>query len=228
MVFLQIQYLTSMSLELHTHTRGSLKPDPELDPVLAVFYFIHHDWPRPDGSPGENTRLGIIAIDIDHSGFTSFVGVPVKTEATPTKGNAATPTKGSMTKENAATPTKGGAATPIKPSDLQDVSPAKVLSSHVQAGTCTHGRSSRRSRDPDGYLSRCGLPCHVEVKYVSCEHELLQCLVRLVREEDPDFMIGYEVVMASWGYLIERAAALDVNLVNQLSRIPSECFTGVT
>ena len=52
--------------------------------------------------------------------------------------------------------------------------------------------------------------------------------MKLVQEEDADFLIGYEVVMLSWGYLIERAAALDVNLVNQLSRMPSESSTCVT
>lgn len=60
------------------------------------------------------------------------------------------------------------------------------------------------------------------VEYVSCERELLHRLVQLVREEDPDFLIGYEVVMSSWGYLVDRAAVLDVNLVNELSRVPSE------
>jgi DNA polymerase elongation subunit (family B) len=62
----------------------------------------------------------------------------------------------------------------------------------------------------------------VQVKYVSSERELLACLVQLVREEDPDFLIGYEVVMSSWGYLVDRGAVLDVNLVNELSRVPSE------
>ena len=256
-MFLQIQYLTCMSVEVHTHTRGSLKPDPDLDPVLAIFYYIHHDWPRPDGSPGENSRLGVIAIDIELSGFTSFVGVPPsKKGATPTKGNvAATPVKGSTmatpTKGNAVTPTKGAAAatsikgstdtptkgsasaTPTKPSDIPSSDGTTAgMSSHVLVGSCSHGQSKShdqsRSHDHDGYLSRCGLPCHVEVKYVSCEHKLLQSLVSLVREEDPDFLIGYEVVMSSWGYLVDRAAALDINLVSQVSRMPSEHFTCVT
>lgn len=71
-------------------------------------------------------------------------------------------------------------------------------------------------------MGGCGLPSDVEVEYVSCEYELLNCLVRLVRAEDPDFLIGYEVVMSSWGYLVERAANLNVNLVNEISRVPSE------
>lgn len=59
----QVQYLTSLSVELHIRTRSSLHPDPELDPVLAVFYYLHNDWPTPSGD--ENSQLGIIAIDIE-------------------------------------------------------------------------------------------------------------------------------------------------------------------
>lgn len=74
----------------------------------------------------------------------------------------------------------------------------------------------------ESYLCRCGLSSEVEVEYVSCEHALLARLVSLVREVDSDFLLGYEVVMLSWGYLVDRAAALDFNLVNQLSRVPSK------
>ena len=39
---------------------------------------------------------------------------------------------------------------------------------------------------------------------------------------DSDILIGYEVQMSSWGYLVERAAALNINLTGQLSRIPGD------
>ena len=39
---------------------------------------------------------------------------------------------------------------------------------------------------------------------------------------DPDILLGYEVTMMSWGYLIDRAASLNLNLTNQLSRVPRE------
>ena len=60
------------------------------------------------------------------------------------------------------------------------------------------------------------------MEYVTSEHALLQALVGVVRRTDPDFLIGYEVVMSSWGYLIDRAAVIDVNLVNEISRMPSK------
>ena len=71
------------------------------------------------------------------------------------------------------------------------------------------------------FLDGCALATDVKITYVSSEVELIENLVQLVRKIDPDFLIGYEVTMASWGYLIERAAALSVNLTNELSRMPS-------
>lgn len=37
---------------------------------------------------------------------------------------------------------------------------------------------------------------------------------------DPDILVGYEVQMHSWGYLVQRAAVLGVGLCQQLSRVP--------
>lgn len=62
----------------------------------------------------------------------------------------------------------------------------------------------------------------VEVTYVSSEVELIEKLIQLVRQVDPDFLIGYEITMASWGYLTERAAQLNANLTTELSRMPGE------
>lgn len=41
---------------------------------------------------------------------------------------------------------------------------------------------------------------------------------------DPDILVGYEVQMRSWGYLLQRAAVLGVNLCQQLSRVPGIDF----
>lgn len=37
---------------------------------------------------------------------------------------------------------------------------------------------------------------------------------------DPDILLGYEIQMHSWGYLLQRAAALSVNLCQMISRVP--------
>lgn len=43
---LQHQHLTLLSLEVHVVTRGNLLPDPQYDPVAAIFYAVHNDDPR--------------------------------------------------------------------------------------------------------------------------------------------------------------------------------------
>lgn len=39
---------------------------------------------------------------------------------------------------------------------------------------------------------------------------------------DPDILLGYEVQMHSWGYLLQRAAALSVDLCQMISRVPGK------
>lgn len=41
--FPQHQYLTLLSLEVHTVTREDLLPDPEYDSIAALFYAIYND-----------------------------------------------------------------------------------------------------------------------------------------------------------------------------------------
>lgn len=41
---------------------------------------------------------------------------------------------------------------------------------------------------------------------------------------DPDILLGYEVQMHSWGYLLQRAAALNVDLCQMISRVPGKLF----
>ncbi len=148
-----------MSVEIHTKTRGTLRPDPDMDPILALFYFIHNDWPASDHThlPSTNTRVGVIAIE---------------------NGN------------KPQSPVKDGVKT-------------------IDAGELK-------------YLDGCGVSPELEISYVSSEVDLLEKLVCLVRETDPDIIMGYEVTMLSWGYCIDRAAHLNINLTNKLSRIPSK------
>ena len=84
--------------------------------------------------------------------------------------------------------------------------------------------SSNESSPPriSRYLDGCGLMSGVEVTYVATEGELFEKLVQLVKQVDPDFLLGYEITMASWGYLIDRAAKLNIHLTSELSRMPSE------
>ncbi|KAF8795397.1 DNA polymerase zeta catalytic subunit like protein [Argiope bruennichi] len=61
-----------------------------------------------------------------------------------------------------------------------------------------------------------------QVTCVEDEKLLFEKLTSVVKEWDPDLLIGYEIQMASWGYLIERARFLKINLISMLSRFCSE------
>lgn len=51
-------------MELHARTRRDLEPDPEFDPICALFYCLSSDAPLPDV---DSTQLtGAIVVDKDH------------------------------------------------------------------------------------------------------------------------------------------------------------------
>ncbi|XP_067429067.1 DNA polymerase zeta catalytic subunit isoform X1 [Thunnus thynnus] len=144
----EVQYLTLMGMELHARTRRDLEPDPEFDPICALFYCLSSDAPLPDV---DSTQLtGAIVVDKDHQ-------------------------------------------------------------SCDQAG--------HRGTAP--LLVRSGVS-GLQVTYATDEKMLFQELVTVMRRFDPDILVGYEVQMHSWGYLLQRAAALRLDLCQQLSRVPGD------
>jgi DNA polymerase zeta len=64
---------------------------------------------------------------------------------------------------------------------------------------------------------------NVEVDAEGSELDLLNRMVDIVREYDPDVLTGYEVHNNSWGYLIERARLqYEFNLPDEFSRMKSK------
>nr|XP_032807788.1 DNA polymerase zeta catalytic subunit isoform X2 [Petromyzon marinus] len=79
-----------------------------------------------------------------------------------------------------------------------------------------------------------GLPARSEVSgldviHVSKEDQLFHELEQIVHRFDPDILLGYEVQMLSWGYLLQRAAALKRDFKSTISRMkePTETQVGV-
>ncbi|XP_012275886.1 uncharacterized protein LOC105697279 isoform X2 [Orussus abietinus] len=58
------QYLTVLCLEVHVITRGNLLPDPQQDPIQALFYVIQSD--VSSASDRKALECGIIAVDADY------------------------------------------------------------------------------------------------------------------------------------------------------------------
>lgn len=175
-----------MSVELHIRTRGSLRPDPEWDPVLTVFYYIHHDYPHSAlGGHSKISLLGVIAIDIKNSNFVAVHSSRQSKGKSPRKPTIGSPRQQIPTKSPAKSPKKR----PIKSSD--DKLPQNGTGNFLTTGQddgCTSGvfggHSSNSPVVTKGYVSGCVSGEDVEVKYVSSETELLEELVSTVRRYD--------------------------------------------
>ncbi|XP_071818490.1 uncharacterized protein [Apostichopus japonicus] len=142
------QNLTLMSLELHVHTRGKLRPDPEFDPVRAIFFCVaSENYGEGVGEGARSEHLGVITVD------------------NPNKNQLQTQT------------------------------------------------SSRPA------LSTYGLP-DIEVINVTDEARMIEELLKLVKKHDPDILVGFEIQQLSWGYLFDRATALEIKLCAKISRLP--------
>ncbi|XP_045700139.1 DNA polymerase zeta catalytic subunit isoform X2 [Phyllostomus hastatus] len=143
----EIQNLTLISVELHARTRRDLEPDPEFDPICALFYCISSDTPLPDTDKTELT--GVIVIDKDKT---------------------------------------------VSSQDIRYQTPLLIRSGITR----------------------------LEVTYAADEKALFQEIADIIKRYDPDILLGYEIQMHSWGYLLQRAAALSVDLCQMISRVPDD------
>ena len=85
------------------------------------------------------------------------------------------------------------------------------------SSTADQGIGGTASRN---FLNKSGVSDHVQ-RYYSDEKRMIMAFQSFVRSHDPDMLIGYEIQMTSWGYLMDRAKQLDIILCPLLSRIPS-------
>lgn len=75
----------------------------------------------------------------------------------------------------------------------------------------------------NGIAERIRRQVDVDVEYEEDELELLNRVIDIVRQFDPDILTGYEVHNGSWGYLIERARLkYEYNLCDEFSRMKSQ------
>ena len=103
----------------------------------------------------------------------------------------------------------------IQPNDDQDLK-AKGINDSLQTGLLVLS-------EDDGLCQQISHPDAVVVESESNELELLNRMVDIIREYDPDILTGYEVHDSSWGYVIERARyRYDFNLCDELSRMKSQ------
>ncbi|KAF2747546.1 hypothetical protein M011DRAFT_486395 [Sporormia fimetaria CBS 119925] len=92
-----------------------------------------------------------------------------------------------------------------------------------------HGEDSRPRlgvlclSEEDGIVQRIAKGVSAEVEYEEDELDLINRMVDIVRQFDPDVLTGYEVHNGSWGYLIERARLkYEFDLCDEISRMKSQ------
>ncbi|XP_056166139.1 DNA polymerase zeta catalytic subunit isoform X2 [Syzygium oleosum] len=78
-----------------------------------------------------------------------------------------------------------------------------------------HCKTESCQRSHDG-VSSC------EVLVFPQEKQLLIHFAKIVSKFDPDVLVGWDVQVASLGYLAERASFLGIGLLNMISRVPSD------
>ena len=62
----EVQYMSTMSLEIHVNTRGNFVPNPEEDEVQCVFWCLQSDESGLESNGmAENTHLGIVVLSED-------------------------------------------------------------------------------------------------------------------------------------------------------------------
>lgn len=77
--------------------------------------------------------------------------------------------------------------------------------------------------DEDGVAARIAKQVSVPVEHEQDELDLINRMVDIVREHDPDILTGFEVHNNSWGYLIERARVkYEYNLCDEFSRMKAQ------
>jgi DNA polymerase zeta len=77
---------------------------------------------------------------------------------------------------------------------------------------------TREPAEAPSAASRVGLP-GMSMEAVADEVALVRRFIEVVASLDPDVLVGYEVQLASWGYLLERGACLGIDLSAELSRL---------
>ena len=77
----------------------------------------------------------------------------------------------------------------------------------------------------DCLLHSAGISNELNIITEQQETDAVNRLIKLVRDWDPDILLGFEVQMLSWGYLIQRASTLGIDLAPQLSRVQDSSAT---
>eukprot|EP00112_Aurelia_sp_Birch-Aquarium-sp1_P026635 Seg958.6 transcript_id=Seg958.6/GoldUCD/mRNA.D3Y31 product="DNA polymerase zeta catalytic subunit" protein_id=Seg958.6/GoldUCD/D3Y31 len=190
----EIQHLTILSIELHMQTRRDLCPDPNFDPICAIFYHLISD-------TDDSKETGIFIVDANQSNH----------KEVSTKISRPTPEAVEKLIKSPAAETS-----PSKSAETQ----SKTQKSQNDSAQSTSAAPSTLSNPSHRTLLHKSGVTDYEQRCYDDERSMILAFQAFVKSRDPDMIVGYEIQMLSWGYLIDRAKELDINLCPLISRIP--------
>lgn len=157
-----MQYITVLSLEVLTESRGDLKPDPEFDAILSLFFHVHNDVPLESG---KTTFTGALIVD-PSSSVLQEPGILVPTSSS----HQLIPLKQRKDKQR----------TPIKTaSNRGERASPKPSTSQESGGTASGLATQPGARRKPLLLEQSGVS-GLNVVYVKDENQLLEKFVELI------------------------------------------------
>ncbi|XP_022788883.1 DNA polymerase zeta catalytic subunit-like isoform X1 [Stylophora pistillata] len=99
-----------------------------------------------------------------------------------------------------------------------DITTPVAPSNDTVVSTSSRATQNTRAAYSRPLLSRSGI-AHHDIQYVAEEKDLFPALIKIIRKWDPDILIGYEIQMFSWGFLLERALFFEIDFCSWLSRV---------
>lgn len=188
----EFQFVTLMSVEVFSSSRGSLLPDPLVDAIKAIFYSIHVDDPSTNGTSDSITTGILVTKPFTDDDFASaFLNQSATASNSQKVSSQAICSNG---RANSSHPTTDSNALPA-----------------------TSESSSQGNTGPFTFVNE-----NVRVTMVNDEVELLFKLMEIIRSLDPDFLVGFEVEKSSWGYIVSRATYLNIQIATSISRLVDE------
>ncbi|XP_052087606.1 uncharacterized protein LOC127724637 isoform X3 [Mytilus californianus] len=220
----EVQNLTVFSMELLADSRGDLFSDPEIDAIKAIFYTIHND---VNSEKGPKDITGLIMVDAESTKIQEELRNSAKSKESShlsTCNNQNPSTSRDTTSSSLRPLSKFVSHEPSNLKDnkrnftplLKDTVKSDQLSK-LQTNTSFSGVHLNQT-----LLQKSGIDENLQVVYVETEMGLFNEFKDLITRWDPDLLVGYEIQKSSWGYLLQRAAQVGIDLCSQISRIPEE------
>lgn len=170
-----------MSLELHAETRRDLMPDPEIDPILAVFYNILND-AATDNAKCDTS--GVILVDRKSKECQEAMKNRKKSNQPSSPQPSTSNDTGSKVRSSPQPSTSYQSPPSPQPSTSKDPGPSqKGKRPRSRSPSPRPGAKVQRANDPPEIeatlLQKSGVDDDLEVTYVENEQELFQEVLKL-------------------------------------------------